>query len=190
MCMKIPSSNLLDSWVKSVPSISAVPSKNSAGDAAIIQSMGLSLASILGCVCLRYGFILCGEKHIRLLGGKNDVCCSMLEINGMDRGYSAIKNVLIVADTSEGGIFAVNCSGKTGADIGEILYLPANSITWERLDIGYADFAKWAIMATEADLVSGRWIENPAQIFSMQRADAVLKGKIGVLKSFGETGGE
>ena len=190
MCMKIPSSNLLDGWVKSVPSISAVPSKNSAGDAAIIQSMGLSLASILGCVCLRYGYILCGGKHIRLLGGKNDACCSMLEINGMDRGYSAIKNVLIVADTSEGGIFAVNCSGKTGADIGEILYLPANSITWERLDIGYADFAKWAIMATEADLVSGRWIENPAQIFSVQRADAVLKGKIGVLKSFGETGGE
>lgn len=190
MCTKVSSSDLLDSWIKLAPNVSVAPSNNTPEDVKMLHKIGLSSDSILGCVCRKYGYILCGNKHIRLMGGKTNSCFSMLEVNDMDKGYSVIKNILIVADTSEGGIFAINCSEKTGADIGEILFLPAKALTWERLNIGYADFAKWAITSSEESLVSGQWIERASQSFSMQKANILLRAKICILKSFGKTRGE
>ena len=145
--------------------------------------MGLTKASVLGCVCLNTGCLLCGEKSIRLLGGCNRFCDSLIQINEMDKGYSVLKNVLIVGDTAEGGLFAVSCSEETGAEKGEILYLPPDSLVWECLGLSYAAFAMWAIGCSKAELLQGGWLKKPSARFDLMTADKMVKAKIAMLKS-------
>ena len=183
---KITTESLLKHWVTSKPDISFVASNNTYDELSLIKQMDISKKSVLGCVCLNYGYVLCGNKHIRLLGGKNDNCLSLFDVNELNNGHSVIKNILIVADTSDGGIFALNCNRDTGAEIGEILYLPSRSLIWEPLGIGYADFVKWALMSTESDLLSNGWIDNGMTTISLNRTDSLLIAKICVLQSFGK----
>lgn len=185
---RISTESLLKHWVASKPDITFVASNNTYNELSLIKQMDISKKSVLGCVCLNYGYVLCSNKHIRLLGGKNNDCLSLFDVNELNNGHSVIKNILIVADTSDGGIFALNCNRDTGAEIGEMLYLPSKSLIWEPLEIGYADFVRWALMSTESELFSNSWIDSKTTTISFNKTDSFLKAKICVLQSFGKRG--
>lgn len=185
---KTSTESLVKNWLTTKSDITFVASNNTHNERYLINQMGISKKSVLGCICLNYGYILCGNKHIRLLGGKSDNCLSLFDVNELNNGHSVIKNILIVADTSDGGIFALNCNRDTGAEIGEMLYLPSKSLIWEPLGIGYADFVRWALMSTESDLLFNGWIDGETTTISFSKADSILKAKIYVLQSFGTRG--
>ena len=185
MSNTISAEEMLKGWLIAARKVTAVPCENTMEDEEIIRKMGLTKASLLGCICLNIGYLLCGENNIRILGGRNRFCDSLIHINEIDKGFSILKNVLVVADTAEGGLFAVNCSDETGAEKGELLYLPPESLIWEPLELSYAAFVMWALESSKADLLQGGWIEKPSGKIDLMTMDRKTNAKIAMLKSMG-----
>lgn len=123
----------------------SIPAYNTDTEMAMLKAMDLDDYSLLNFICMNYGYILEKSGHIRLFGGKNNNCMSLFEVNNLETGHTVFDGVLIIASTSEAGVFALNFSKMIGADLGEVLFLPVKSLCWEKLGIGYKAFAKWAL---------------------------------------------
>ena len=177
------SKQLLAEWIAASDSTEYLSAENSNVEMATLSKLRLTEYSVMGCLLKDLGYILCKNQFIRILGGKNSVCKSFFEINALYTGTSLLKDVLIIADTANGGLFGLNCNQQNGATLGEVLYLPYSSFTWERLDIGYSDFVRWVINVSETELISGGWIEKPQREIQMSVRDTITYSKIDVLLS-------
>lgn len=177
-------------WFANYPQSFTVPACNTDSEIAMLEAMALSDHSLLRFICINYGYVLGKSGHIRLFGGKNNNCMSLFEVNNLENGYTVFNGVLIIASTSEGGLFALNFSKTTGANLGEVLFLPAKSLNWEKLGIGFKAFCKWALGVSESDLVSSGWIEPYAKKKTPNEQDRLVKGKVCVLESVAERSGD
>jgi hypothetical protein len=64
---------------------------------------------------------------------------------------------LLVADDVVGGFFAMN-GGAFEGQLGNIFYLAPDTLEWEDLEMGYADFIKWSLTGNMAQFYeSFRW---------------------------------
>lgn len=160
-----------------------LPAENGSAETEIMRKMKFGGRPSMERILKYTGCILCKNRHIRIFGGKNSRCKSFFDINELYKGYSVLKGVIIIADISNGGIFALNCSGDNGAALGEVLFLPGSSLIWERLGIGYDDFVEWAINASSDELAAGGWISHTRRSFSLSETDKITRGKIDILLS-------
>lgn len=163
---------------------SLFPAENGSAETEIICKMNFDGCPVMERILKSTGYILCKNRHIRIFGGKNSRCKSLFDINELYKGYSVLKGVLIIADISSGGIFALNCGSDNGAALGDVLFLPGGSLIWERLGIGYEDFAEWALNASSEELVVGGWINSALHSLSLSEMDKITRGKIDILLSF------
>lgn len=177
------STRLLAEWIAKSNETQFLAAENTEKEKEILNKLQLTDRSIIGCLINDLGYILCGNHHIRILGGKNPHCRSFFEINNLYTGTGLLQGVLIVADTSNGGLFALNCDKRNEAMLGEMLYLPYGSLTWEQLDIGYSDFVRWAIDVLNETLVSGGWIDSDTPSRSLSARDQITQSKLDILLS-------
>ncbi|WP_179865675.1 DUF2625 family protein [Bacillus sp. AFS017336] len=55
-----------------------------------------------------------------------------------------LKDSLLVADDAVGGFFALN-GGAFDGETGNIFYLAPDTLEWEDLGMGYAEFINWSL---------------------------------------------
>lgn len=177
------SSKLLAEWIAMSKETQFLVAENTEKEENLLYELQLTERSVLGCLIKDLGYVICGNLHIRILGGKNPRCKSFFEVNALYTGVGLLRGILIVADTSNGGLFALNCDKSTGATLGEMLYLPYGSLMWERLDIGYSDFVKWAINASAEELMFGGWIDSSIKNIPLDLRDRITQSKLDILLS-------
>jgi Protein of unknown function DUF2625 len=106
----------------------------------------VSTRSPMGAVIYESGGILVDDGWIRILGsGSAKLNRGLMQWN-RGKTFEAIGSqpkFLLVADDVIGGYFAIN-AGALGDNIGDIYYLPPDTLEWESLDFGYSDFLVWA----------------------------------------------
>jgi hypothetical protein len=63
--------------------------------------------------------------------------------------------MVIVADDAIGGVFAIN-GGALGPERGHVFYFAPERLAWEDMEVGHAQFVRWAI---DGDLATfyGKW---------------------------------
>lgn len=173
------SAALLAEWIAAAKDARFLTAENGAAETEILQTLRLTDRSVMGCLLHDIGYVVCANGHIRILGGKNNACRSFFEVNKLYAGTSVFNGLLIVADTANGGLFALHGNQTNGTS--EMLYLPYGSLTWERLDIGYADFVRWALSVSPTALAEGGWINAPSRDLPMKSRDAITQSKIDIL---------
>lgn len=177
---------LLAGWIVASKDTQFLPAENAKAEINILNKLELTDRSILGCLIKDLGYIICANRHIRILGGKNPHYRSFFDVNALYTGTGLLKGVLIIADTSNGGLFALKCDKSNGATLGEVLYLPYGSLLWERLDIGYSDFIKWAIRVSKEELIAGGWLDTSSQNPPDSMRDQITQSKLDILLSMHE----
>lgn len=177
------SSKLLAEWIAMSNKTQFLVAENTEEEENLLNKLQLTESSVLGCLIKDLGYVICGNHHIRILGGKNPHCKSFFEVNTLYTGAGLLQGILVVADTLNGGLFALNCDKNTGAALGEMLYLPYGSLIWERLDIGYSDFVRWAINASPETLVSGGWVDSNSKNVPFNVRDQITQSKLDILLS-------
>ena len=103
--------------------------------------------SPMGAVIYETGGILIDHGWLRILGsGSLELDRGMMQWNRGKtfQNESERPAYLLVGDDVLGGIFAIN-GGGLGEDMGNIYYLPQDTLTWESLEFGYSDFLYWAL---------------------------------------------
>lgn len=180
------SAKLLAEWIVASKGTQFLTAKNTETEMKILDRLQLTEHSTIGCLIKDLGYVVCENRHIRILGGKNPDCESFFDINALYTGSWLLKGVLVIADTSNGGLFALNCDESNGATLGEVLYLPYGSLLWERLDIGYSDFVQWAIHISRKELVEGGWLDDDSELIPLRMRDKITQSKLGILLSMGK----
>lgn len=99
-------------------------------------------------VCNGFFHILCGE------GNDSITNINVVKANGMP---DLFPGALIIAYDKSGNIFALNAGADVKAELGNVLYMPKDSFTWEDLGFKYAVFLKWIFGITVNELEQGGW---------------------------------
>lgn len=109
------------------------------------EILGVSEHSSLGTIINHTGGISAANGKIRHFGGSNQYDLSIKKVNKLEyRMPKSIPGILLVADDILGGLFGIN-SGTRNGKLGNILYLPPDSYSWEDLGIGHTAFLEWSI---------------------------------------------
>jgi hypothetical protein len=98
--------------------------------------------SVMGAVVYYTGGILVDNGRLRILGSGSDKMKRSLPEWNKGKSfteYGQVPTFLLIADDVFGGFFAVN-GGALGEDAGIVYYLAPETLEWESLDRGYADF--------------------------------------------------
>ena len=112
--------------------------------------------SFLGYVSGNFDRLDTCDNYFHLLCGGNDSITTVNAINskGMPELF---PGALVIAYDNNGNLFSLNCGANAKGNLGKVLYMPQDSFVWEDLDIGYAEFIKWVICATDQELLDGDW---------------------------------
>jgi hypothetical protein len=106
----------------------------------------VSTRSPMGAIIYETGGVLIDNGWIRILGSGSNPKLNrgLMEWNkGKSiENYGDQQTFLLVADDVIGGYFALNAGG-VGDEIGNIYYLPQDTLIWESLGCGYSDFLNW-----------------------------------------------
>ena len=103
--------------------------------------------SPMGAVIYETGGILIDDGWLRILGSGNAKLNRGLMQWNKGKTFEAAyyqPKYLLVADDVIGGYFAIN-AGEFGDNLGDIYYLPPDTLEWESLERGYSDFLFWAL---------------------------------------------
>lgn len=73
-------------WFANYPQSFTVPACNTDSEIAMLEAMALSDHSLLRFICINYGYVLGKSGHIRLFGGKNNNCMSLLKLTTLKMG--------------------------------------------------------------------------------------------------------
>lgn len=107
----------------------------------------ISTKSPIGAIVFETGGILIENGWLRILGsGSSKLNRGVMEWNkGKTYTNEGEKGgFLLIADDVLGGYFAIN-AGELGEEIGKIYYFAPNTMRWESLGCGYADFINWSL---------------------------------------------
>lgn len=109
------------------------------------EILGVSEHSSLGTIINHTGGVSVANSRIRHFGGTNQYGLSIKLVNKLEnRLPTLIPGILIVADDILGGLFGINSGTKIGK-LGNILYLPPDSYSWEDLGAGHTAFLEWSM---------------------------------------------
>jgi hypothetical protein len=146
-----------DAWLKLTELIAASPvnvvvcppHENSATGTA----PGLGTGSYLGALARNTSGILVDDGWLRLLGGSSGED----GLPGLDEASAGAPGLLVVAHDILGGAFALD-GGALGRGDGSVHHFSVDSLSWEDLELGHADFVTRMLAgATESFYESLRW---------------------------------
>lgn len=125
-----------------------------------LLNVQVTLRSPLGAMLYKTGGMLVDNGWLRLLGARSvRMQRSFLDWNGLqdDSPGAILDDAYIVGHDVVGGFFAVNL-GKFGAGPRNVFYFAPEALTWQDLDLSYADFLRWAITGDVGSFYSRvRW---------------------------------
>ena len=141
-----PAWPLVQRWVADAPRVEVLPAESTKADKALLQ-LQVTLRSPMGAVVYHTGGLLIDHGWLRVLGSGSERMNRSLP--GWNQGKAPVEangrpTLLLVADDVLGGLFAVN-GGALGENQGEVFYLAPDTLQWENLSMGYADFLAWAL---------------------------------------------
>lgn len=142
-----PGWELVQEWLNEAQNQYEVLPKDTARAEKELVHAQISTRSPMGAIIYETGGILIDHGWIRILGsGHSRLDRGLMEWNNgktfKDNGTQ--PPYMLVADDAIGGYFAINAGG-IGEEIGDIYYLPQDTLQWESLDCGYSDFLNWAL---------------------------------------------
>ncbi len=103
----------------------------------------VTVRSPLGALAFNTGGLLIDHGWLRVLGG-GEPPLNLALANGLDVTPEAPPARLLVAFDVLGGRYEVN-GGALPADPGEVCYFAPDSLQWERMGFGHADFVLWSL---------------------------------------------
>ncbi|WP_146551796.1 DUF2625 family protein [Rummeliibacillus sp. SL167] len=134
-------------WIKNAINHVEVLSANTSSNGEVLVKLQVSTKSVLGSIIYNTGGMLIDNGWLRILGSGHDrLSRDISSWNQIDAGGKATlqKGSLLVADDAVGGFFALN-GGVFDGEVGNIFYLAPDTLEWEDLRMGYADFINWSL---------------------------------------------
>lgn len=123
-----------------------------------IENMCIDINSVLGVIVL-YTAGICVDNWIRVIGQNCNEHNGISQYNSeqINKDYTSMKGMLIVAQDIVGGIFAINTS-KFSESREKVWYFAPDTLEWECLDMDYAGFISWIAKGnTDEFYNSMRW---------------------------------
>ena len=161
-----PAWPLVQQWIAAAPDVEVLPVDPARADA-VLLAMQVTLRAPLGAVAYRTGGLLVDHGWLRILGsGSARMARSLASWNDgrVALDASGRPTMVLVADDVLGGFFALN-GGALGTDLGKVYYLAPDTLRWEHLDLGYAEFLAWALSPRLAQFYAGqRWPRWEAEV--------------------------
>ena len=172
------SERLLKEWIKSSEGNVCIHRTNTKYD----LEFPVTNKSVLGSLISHYSMVMSLDGKIRLFGGDDNERASLFSINRVRNGKETlIPGLLVVADDICGGIYAINNGFIKNASRGNVVFLPANSVTFEDLEIGHADFVHWCMTVSESNWLQGGWKTSDKNMRNLREADEYIQAKLTVL---------
>jgi hypothetical protein len=141
-----PAWPLVQAWCDSASNPVEVLPRSSDRDAVLLD-VQVTTRSVLGAIAYNTGGVLLDSGWLRLLGSGHPRLPRTLPSWNKGRTYDQPGEGIgyyLVADDVVGGFFAIN-GGGLGEDQGTVYYAAPDSLRWESLERGYADFVHWCL---------------------------------------------
>lgn len=125
----------------------------------VLWRLQVTARSFLGAMALNSGGVLADHGWFRLLGGGSPHLADLAAANGLGepKDDAVQPPCLLVGYDALGGRFAID-GGALGVGAGEVCFFGPDSLAWEGLGGGHADFVSAAISGQLADTFSAlRW---------------------------------
>ena len=125
----------------------------SAQNESVLVKVQRTTRSVLGALAYHTGGILVDHGWLRFLGSGH----ARLDRNLADWNEGRSQGFYLVADDAAGGFFAIN-GGAWGNDTDSMHYWAPDSLSWESIGFGLADFLQWSLTPYIADFYQNlRW---------------------------------
>lgn len=137
---------LLEEWLgESSVEVTVLAPEPERRDACLLD-LQVTVHSLLGAVAYRTGGILVDHGWLRLLGGGHGELPSLAEANGLGDPEAATvpPDHVVLGWDVVGGVFAIDGGALRGVR-GHVCYFSPDALQWEDLDIGHAEFVRWAL---------------------------------------------
>ncbi len=139
--------------------VEVLPGDPKKGEQALL-AMQVTTRSPLGAIAYESGGLLVDHGWIRVLGGGHPRLPRDLGSWNFPKGVDApprLAKAMLVADDAIGGFFAIN-GGAFEGPLGDVFYLPPDSLKWEDLGRGYTAFLQFLFDGDLAKFYEGqRW---------------------------------
>lgn len=138
---------LLQDWTNRGSNPVKVLPKNQDEYKKVLHTLQVTTKSLLGTVAYFTGGILFANGWLRLLGsGNKEVPRNIVSWNHIKGPSLSVESrlpgALLIADDVIGGFFALN-GGVFNENVGDVYYLPPDTLEWEDLEMPYSDFLNW-----------------------------------------------
>jgi len=138
---------LIQTWLGEAPrDVLVLPAERAEGEAVLLR-LQVTSHSALGAVALETGGILVDRGWLRLLGSGSPRMRSTLaswNTIGDRPEIRPLEHALVVGHDCMGGFFALN-GGQFDGEQGHVFYFAPDTLRWESLERGYADFLHWTL---------------------------------------------
>ena len=115
--------------------------------------LGVGTSSYLGALARNTSGVLVDDGWLRLLGGSSVKDA----LPGLDEASAGASGLLVIAQDVLGGTFALD-GGALGRGNGSVHHFSVDSLSWEDLELGHADFvARMLTGGTVSFYESLRW---------------------------------
>ncbi len=155
-----PAWTLITEWLKNANNPFEVLARDTERAETELVTAQVTTRSPMGAVIYETGGILIDNGWLRILGSGNDRLDRGLMIWNKGKSYNKMADnplFLLIADDVVGGYFALN-TGYLAGSIGSVYYLAPDTLAWEDLECGYADFLQWALKGDLAQFYENvRW---------------------------------
>lgn len=140
-----PALPLLEQWVAATStSADVLPVERGAAEATLL-ALQVTTRSTLGALAFHTGGVLVDGGWLRVLGGGSPrLPRDLAGWNQLGAPRVRLPGALLVGDDALGGFFAVD-GGAFGGPPGRVWYLSPDTVEWESLDLGHADWVYWAL---------------------------------------------
>lgn len=140
-----PALPLLQSWIESATNrVELLPVERAHGERTLL-ALQVTLRSMLGAVAFHTSGLLVDGGWLRILGaGSSRLPRDLATWNGLLTATHRLPGAVLVADDAPGGFFAINGNSFPGPT-GHVWYLAPDTLDWEDLGMGYADWVHWAL---------------------------------------------
>lgn len=138
---------LVQSWFKKSSIIYEILGTTKEKSEQTLSNLQVTTKSTLGAIAYETGGILIDYGWLKILGSGNEKKFGdLLYWNCMKESYSikTVNNSMIIAYDIIGGFFSIN-GGAFDGELGNIFYLPPDTLEWEDMGIGYTDFIRWIL---------------------------------------------
>ncbi len=140
-----PALPLLEDWIDDASSdVEVLPVDQAAAEATLV-ALQVTTRSALGALALHTGGILVDGGWLRILaGGSPRMERSLATWNQIGAPSVRLPGAMLVGDDVLGGFFAID-GGAFGGTPGRVWYMSPDTLEWECLDLGHADWLHWAL---------------------------------------------